>query len=64
MKVLGLAACLLLTGCGSYGPVLVGIAGSALVDVNQDWITGQLPWMKINKAPIVMPASGATPAVR
>ena len=61
---LALLACLMLTGCGAYGPVLVGIAGSALVDINQDWITGQLPFLKISKTVAPQTVSGTTAAAQ
>ena len=60
MRVVLVIACLLLTGCGAYGPVLVGLAGSAILDINQDVITGQLPFLKINKTPAPQTVSGAT----
>lgn len=50
----------MLTGCGAYGPVLVGLAGSAILDINQDVITGQLPWLKVSKTPAPQTVSGAT----
>ena len=57
---LAIACLLMLTGCGAYGPVLVGLAGSAILDINQDVITGQLPWLKVSKTPAPQTVSGAT----
>jgi hypothetical protein len=59
VRTLAIACCLCLTGCGSYGPALVGAGLSAVIDINQDWVTGQLPWLKVKPA-VATPASGST----
>lgn len=61
MKALAVVCCLGLTGCGSYGPALAGAGLSVFIDVNQDWVTGQLPWLKVKPA-TATPASGSTAA--
>ena len=55
--ILAIACLLMLTGCGAYGPVLVGIAGSAILDANQDYWTGALPFLKVAGASKSCPVS-------